>query len=207
MGIKDKIMQRVRGGGRSGKIFTPPDFVDLGDRAAVDQALSRLVRAGSLRRVARGLYDLPRHSALLGRNVSVATDDVATAIGRRAGARTAPDNLAAANALGLTTAVLSRPAYVADRKIGDRNVGQTRVRFRPIGAKLAPLLGTDAATIVQALAWARDSGFDLDEAAARISRTAPDAAKAALAANLRRLPVWALRPARQILRNRETIGA
>ncbi len=181
-------------------IFTPADFVDLGARAAVDQALSRLVKAGTLRRVGRGLYDWPRQSKLLGGDApAAAADDVAAAAARRVGATAAPDNLAAANALGLTTAVLSRPAYMASRKLGDRTVGGLRVKFRPSGAKLAPLLNTDAAVIVQALAWARDSGFDLNEAAAKIARTASDAATSALAANLRRLPVWALGPAREIL--------
>lgn len=188
-------------------IFTPADFVDLGVRAAVDQALSRLAKAGTLRRVGRGLYDWPRQSKLLGGAAPAAADDVAAAAARRVGATAAPDNLAAANALGLTTAVLSRPAYMASRKLGDRTVGTLRVRFRPSGAKLAPLLNTDAAVIVQALAWARDSGFDLNEAAAKIARTASDAATSALAANLRRLPVWALGPAREILRNRGTLSA
>ena len=200
-------MRRVRGHGRGGMIFTPADFVDLGARAAVDQALSRLVKAGTLRRVGRGLYDWPRQSKLLGGDAPAAADDVAAAAARRVGVTTAPDNLAAANALGLTTAVLSRPAYMASRKLGDRTVGTLRVKFRPSGAKLAPLLNTDAAVIVQALAWARDSGFDLNEAAAKIARTASDAATSALAANLRRLPVWALGPAREILRNRGTLSA
>lgn len=202
MTITDKILRRIKGYGRGVKVFTPPDFVDLGSRAAVDQALSRLTRAGVLRRVGRGLYDWPRHSELLGRDAPANVDDVVKAVGRRASVRTAPDNAAAANALGLTTAVWARPTYVADRKVGDRDAGGARVRFAPIGAKLAPLLDTDAAIIVQALAWARDSGFNLDEAARTIRRRAPARAKAALAANLRRLPVWALAPAREIIGNR-----
>ncbi|MBI3438510.1 MAG: hypothetical protein HY054_07655 [Proteobacteria bacterium] len=192
-------MRRARGYGRGDKIFTPPDFVDFGSRAAVDQALSRLVRDGDLRRLGRGLYDWPRHSKLLGRTAPAAPDDVAAAVGRRAGAATAPDNLAAANALGLTTAVLSRPAYASTKRIGDRAAAGVKIKFRPIGAKLAPLLDTDAAVIVQALAWARDGGFDLHDAAETIARNASLKAKAALAANLRRLPVWALAPAQQIL--------
>jgi hypothetical protein len=202
MAISDKILKRIKGYGRSGKVFTPPDFVDLGSRAAVDQALSRLARAGHLRRVGRGLYDWPRHSQLLGRDAPADVGDVVKAVGRRANLRTAPDNAAAANALGLTTAVWARPTYVADRKVSDRDAGGARVRFAPIGAKLAPLLDTDAAIIVQALAWARDSGFDLGDAARTIRRRASANAKAALAANLRRLPVWALAPAREIIVNR-----
>lgn len=207
MKIKQKIMYRVRASGRGGKIFAPSDFVDLGSRAAIDQALSRLVLAGELRRVGRGLYDWPRQSQILGAAAPAAADDVVQAVARRAGTATAPDNMAAANALGLTTAVLSRPIYASGRRIRDRDVGRLKLRFRPIGAKLAPLLATDAAVIVQALAWARSSNFDLDHAARIIARNAPDNAKRALAQNMKLLPVWALAPARLILGNREIKGA
>ncbi|WP_245502738.1 DUF6088 family protein, partial [Mesorhizobium sp. M1A.F.Ca.IN.020.06.1.1] len=46
-------MKRVRAGGR-GRVFTPSDFLDVANRAAVDQALSRLAKQGKLRRLARG---------------------------------------------------------------------------------------------------------------------------------------------------------
>ena len=39
--VKDKILTRVRAKGR-GVVYTTKDFLDLGSRAAVDQALSRL---------------------------------------------------------------------------------------------------------------------------------------------------------------------
>ncbi len=54
-GIADKIMKRVRAKGRGKWVCTPKDFLDLGSRAAVDQALSRLATSGDLRRVGRGL--------------------------------------------------------------------------------------------------------------------------------------------------------
>ena len=61
--LADRIMRRVRGHGRGKWVCTPKDFLDLGSRAAVDRALGRLARSGRLRRVARGLYDLPRYTA------------------------------------------------------------------------------------------------------------------------------------------------
>ncbi len=42
------------------------DFLDLGLRDAVDQALSRMTATGDIRRVTRGLYDLPRLNTLTG---------------------------------------------------------------------------------------------------------------------------------------------
>lgn len=42
-----------------GGILTPKEFLHLGSRAAVDQAFSRLAKAGLLIRAARGLYVAP----------------------------------------------------------------------------------------------------------------------------------------------------
>jgi hypothetical protein len=41
-------------------VWTPLDFGGLGSRDAVDQALSRMVATGDIRRITRGLYDMPR---------------------------------------------------------------------------------------------------------------------------------------------------
>ena len=58
IGIANRIMQRVSAHDSGTWVCTPKDFLDLGSRAAVDQALSRLVKAGRLRRVGHGLYDI-----------------------------------------------------------------------------------------------------------------------------------------------------
>ena len=63
--LADKIMKRIRARGRGKWVCTPKDFLDLGSRQAVDQALSRLVNAGRLRRAGRSLYDLTRFSDVL----------------------------------------------------------------------------------------------------------------------------------------------
>lgn len=49
-----------------GWVFSPIDFVDLGSRDAVDKALSRMAAGGTIRRVARGLYDVPGQHPIVG---------------------------------------------------------------------------------------------------------------------------------------------
>ncbi len=78
-------MRRARAGGRGG-VFTPSDFLDAAGRAAVDQALSRLVKTGKLRSLARGLYDFPKVHPTLGA-LSPAPDDVAHALARETGSQ------------------------------------------------------------------------------------------------------------------------
>ena len=58
--LKGKILARVRGRGR-GVVYVSKDFLDLGNRAAVDQALSRLVKAGRDPPPRPGPLRLPAH--------------------------------------------------------------------------------------------------------------------------------------------------
>ena len=152
-GVADKILNRVRGHGRGARVYTPKDFLDLGSRASVDQTLLRLCRAGTLRRVGRGLYDWPRHSPLLDQPTPASVDAVVDAVKRRANVKVVPGNLAAANALGLTNAVPTKPDFIASRAVGNVAIGGRTLTFRPAGAVLAPWLGTPAAPLVQALVW------------------------------------------------------
>lgn len=199
MAIADKIVKRVQGYGRGGRVFTPKDFLDLGSRAAVDQSLARLTKAGMLRRVGRGLYDWPYQSSVLGRPVPASLDAVADAVTRRAGVRAVRSNDAAANALGLTNAVATRPVYLADRKLPDVKVGDRTIRFDAAGAKLAPWLDSDALMLVQALMWLHQQGDSVDDAAARLLRKRmTKGARAALLKRFSTLPGWAADSVRKI---------
>lgn len=54
-----RLMDRAKSGA-PGAVFGPRMFDDLGNRAAVDQVLGRLTKAGKIRRIARGVYDIPK---------------------------------------------------------------------------------------------------------------------------------------------------
>jgi len=134
-GVADAIMKRVTARGRGRWVCTPRDFLDLGSRKAVDQALSRLVRAGRLRRAGRGLYDLPRISAVL----------------RRDGIRIMPDGATAAHRLGLTNAVPARAGYVTDGATRTVGIDGGTIRFRHAGPRVMRWADRPAAAAVQAL--------------------------------------------------------
>ena len=80
--LAHKIMKRVSKRGRGKWVCTPKDFLGLGSREAVDQALSRLVKAGQLCRVGHGLYDMPRMSDVLKRPAPVDWDAASSAFVR-----------------------------------------------------------------------------------------------------------------------------
>lgn len=189
-GVADKIMSRVRSRGDRW-VCTPKDFLDLGNRPAVDQALSRLVKSGRLRRAGRGLYDVPRYSALMGRVVPADLLSAVEAVIRRDGLKALPGGMAAANSLGLTTAVPAKALFVTDGPTRTVAVGRRKIWFQHAGPKVMHWAGRPAAQAVQALRWLGPRIAVGDPGVVSIlTNTLPDEVKADLRENLGVLPGW-----------------
>ena len=197
-GVADAIMKRVSAHGRGRWVCTPKDFLDLGSREAVDQALSRLVRVGRLRRAGRGLYDLPRISAVLKRPAPVDLDAAVAALARRDGIRIMPDGATAAHRLGLTNAVPAKAGYVTDGATRTVGIDGGTIRFRHAGPRVMRWAGHPAAPVAQALRWLGPDASRDPRVVAALRRRLPDAVKHDLARNARDLPGWALPIARDI---------
>ena len=196
--MADKIMKRVSAHSYGRWVCSPKDFLELGSRGAVDQALSRLVKAGRLRRVGHGLYDLPRISNVLKRPAPVDLDAAIAALARRDGVRIMPDGLAAANQLGLTNAVPAKASYVTDGHSRTVKIDGRRVRFRHAGPSVMQWAGKSAAPVVQALRWLGPDAAADAQVVSILRRHLPDDMKLDLLQNSRDLPGWALPLARSI---------
>lgn len=167
------IMARIKrslGGGRDGlgAVVTPKDFLDLAGRAAVDQALGRLVRADVLARIGRGLYHLPRVNPKLGIAVPPDPDVVAAAIGRQSGSPVAPSGAVVANRLGLSTQISAKPVYVTTGRSRTVRVGNQTFRFKRVSPRRLP--SADAA-VMRALQALHGAGPDPDDATIEALRT------------------------------------
>ena len=191
--MADKIMRKVAARPTGQWVCTPKDFLDLGSREAVEQALSRLVKAGRLRRVGHGLYDRPRISKkLLNRAAPVDMDAAIAAVARRDGLRIMPDGLAAANQLGLTNAVPARISFVTDGHSRAIMIDGRTVQFRHAGPSVMQWTGKPAAPVVQALRWlGRGTATDA-RVVSTLNRNLPDHVKVDLLQHRRDLPGWAL---------------
>src|SRR5438034_9314295 len=96
--VDSKMFRRMRSKG-IGWVFTPRDFRDLGSRIALDLALLRHKRAGTIRQLARGLDDVPRPDPQLG-TVSPRLHSIATPLEGRGAIRLQPPSVSyAANSL------------------------------------------------------------------------------------------------------------
>jgi hypothetical protein len=147
--VPDRVMKRVRASGR-GAVFTPSDFLTVAARSSVDQALSRLVKGGQLRRLARGLYDFPKVHPKLGA-LSPTPDDVAQALARETGSQVQIAGARAANVLGLSTQVPAQSTYLTDGPSRRVVLGKRVVDLRHASPKHLIAPGSPAGTVVQAL--------------------------------------------------------
>ena len=201
--LKSQISERVAGR-QPGYLWTPVDFLDLGPRSAIDKALQRLVAAGDLRRVDRGLYDQPRHNALTGKAAAPDYRSVIDAVSRRDQVRVLVDGMSAANALGLTDAVPAQVVVHTDGRLRPIQLGKLTIQFRFTAASKLYWAGRPAAQIVQALHWLRDTlSEQRDAVTLRLQRLlASDASgmlKNDLLQGLPTLPGWMQDLLREIL--------
>lgn len=129
--IAQEIGRRIAKAGKANpaRVHTPFDFLDLGTPHSVGMALMRMVRSGALRRLARGLYDVPRRHPLLG-ELHPTADEIAQALSRRDGARVQPAQAMAANLLRLSEQVPARAVYETDGPSRTVKVGSLTVQLK-----------------------------------------------------------------------------
>src|SRR5574344_958963 len=127
---RTRILSAIRRHGR-GWTFCAFDFFGLAARYEIDEALSTLLREGTIRRVIRGVYDWPRRSRLLGRDVAPDADAVATALARKFHWSILPSDADTANRLGLSTQVSGRRIYLTDGPRRHYRVGGIEIEFYP----------------------------------------------------------------------------
>jgi len=195
--LKTAILKRIDKGATRG-VWTPRDFLDLGARDAVDKTLQRLTRAGSLRRVDRGLYDKPSFNSLTQKSNPPDPRQVIEAIARRDQIRVLVDGMTAANDLGLTNAVPAKIVVHADTRLKSVSLGQLGITFKPTAASKLYWAGRPAMRVVQALHWLRDTMGHVDEDAVLKRRLAAilqhpengQAIREDLQAGLSTLPSW-----------------
>ena len=161
----------------------------LGNRAAVDQALSRLVERGQLMRAGRGVYLLPVTSRFGTRAPSVQT--AVEALAAQRGEVIVSSGAAAANTLGLTTQVPIRSVYLTSGRSRKMSLGKQVVELRHAPRWQLSLAQRPAGEAVRALAWL---GPEKAEAALQtLKRKLPPAAFSELVAAAPQLPTWLAR--------------
>ena len=113
-----------------GRAFVAKDFLDIASRGTIDMALSSLVRDGKIRRIRRGLYDVPKSNPRLGGVLGPDIDQTARALARRHRWTIVPEGAWAANLLGLSTQVPAKIVYLSDGPNKKVRLGKRTLQFR-----------------------------------------------------------------------------
>lgn len=164
-------------------------LLHLGNRAAVDQALSRLAERGKLIRAGRGIYLRPVPNRFGTRAPSVAM--AVEALASQRGEVIVPSGAAAANTLGLTTQVPVRSVYLTSGRSRTMHLGIQVVELRHAPRWQLAMAHRPAGEAVRALAWL---GPEQAEAALKmLKRKLPPAAFSELVAAAPQLPTWLAR--------------
>jgi len=147
--IDSQILAAISKRGR-GAVFVPADFLGLGSRDAVDIVLHRLARKGTIRRLARGVYDFPEEHPVLGL-LSPSAEAVATALAGRDHTRLQPAGAYAANALGLSEQVPAKAVFLTDGPSRTVKIGAMTIQLRRTTAKYMAAAGRLSGLLIQAL--------------------------------------------------------
>jgi len=185
--IDSRLLAAIHGRGR-GSVFVPADFLDLGSREAIDIVLHRLARKGTIRRLARGVYDFPKQHPVLG-PLSPSADAVARALAGRDRTRLQPAGAYAANALGLSEQVPAKAVFLTDGPSRTVKIGPTTIQLRRTTARNMATAGRLSGLLIQAL---RELGKEhvTPERRDYLKRTLPADKRRELLKDLRLAPAW-----------------
>jgi len=198
--IDSKVISRIYGRGR-GCVVTPKDFLDLGSRQAVDLALHRLVKKGTLRRLARGLYYYPRIDPELG-PLSPTIDDIAKALKGRDNIRIQPSGGYAANILGLSEQVPVKVVFLTDGPERRVQIGRQVIVFKHTTPKSMATAGRVSGLVIQALRYIGQKHLD-KSISNRLKKRLSEDEKKQLIQDIPYAPAWIAQEMRQIAQQGE----
>lgn len=140
--IKNKV--------NTGEIFFISDFTELGNYEAVRKSLQRLTKEDSIKRIAKGIYFLPKKHALLG-VIYPHAEQIAKAIAKRDKARIIATGSTALNLLGLSTQIPMKVVFLTDGSARNIKVGTQTIQFKKTNPKNLSIEHRLTNLIIQAL--------------------------------------------------------
>jgi hypothetical protein len=169
-------------------VFVPAAFLDLASRTAVDLALHRLAKKGTIRRLARGIYDYPRTHPTIGL-LWPPPESVANVIAGRDRIRLQPAGAYAANLLGLSEQVPAKVIFLTDGPSRAVRIGPMAIQLRRTTPRNMAATGRLSGLMIQALRHLGEAHVTLDRIA-QLKRKLPIGKRRALLEDLKLAPAW-----------------
>lgn len=147
--VDNKVVSRIYGKKR-GWVFTPNHFLDLGSRVSIAQSLTSLVKAGTIRRLARGIYDYPKKHKTLG-DLPANYEGIAQALAGRDNLKIQPAGAYAANLLGLSEQVPARIVFLTDGPNRTVQINKRTIVLKKTTQRNMATAGRISGVVIQAL--------------------------------------------------------
>lgn len=147
--VDDEIIVKIKKA-KKGSLFFVDDFLSFGTAKTVGKALERMVEAGEISRVARGIYARLENHPLVG-ELTPSTEKIAQAISKRDKARIIPTGVLALNALGLSTQIPMNVVYLTDGSARKIKIGRRNIVFKKTAPKNLAAIGKISSLAIQAL--------------------------------------------------------
>ncbi len=133
-----------------GDIFFIADFTELGNYESVRKSLQRLTKDNSIKRIAKGIYFLPKKHKLLG-VIYPHAEQIAKAIAKRDKARIIATGSTALNLLGLSTQIPMKVVFLTDGSARNIKAGNQTIQFKKTNPKNLSIEHRLTNLIIQAL--------------------------------------------------------
>ena len=169
-------------------MFSPNQFLDLGGRSAVGIALHRLAKAGTIRRLARGIYDYPKHHPTFGL-LAPEPDAVAKALAGKHAVRIQPSGAYAANLLGLSEQVPAKISFLTDGAAKRVKVGTQEISLKRTSPRNMATAGRVSGLIIQALRYVGRTRVD-DRTLRRLKQKLSEKDAQSLLKDVAYAPAW-----------------
>jgi len=134
----------------AGEPFTPALFAGVGSRAAIDQTLMRMTKAGSVERIGHGLYVVPK-TGRFGIKSMPAPEQVARTVAEAEGATIEIHGAEAARRLGLSTQMPAQAVFQTTGSSHQIRLGKLTVRLQHVAQRKLALAGRPAGQALSAL--------------------------------------------------------
>ena len=169
-----------------GEPFTNKRFLKLGSRAEVNRTLSRLVKAGMIQRIFRGMFVRPRKNRYVG-YVTPGVNEIVKVLAKDRGETIQKQGAAAVNRLGLCTQMPVVPIYWTSGRSREFKIGKLPVKLKHVSPRKLQMAGQPPGLALSAL-WCLGKRM-VD---ARVVRTIQTKLTAADFAALKQadMPIW-----------------
>ena len=196
--VSEKVRKAIRAS--KAPVFTTSDIMNStpgATRDLVDHVLSRMVRAGELQRISRGLFSRPKIHHELG-PLAPHSEDIAAAVERSIGMQVVPSGALALNVLHLSKQVPAKLEFKTAGPTRTISVGKRQIQLKHAPARRFRSHARIVPLVIEALsALGRER---VTEDTIRILRSVMNETdRTTLSGHIGDAPVWMQRHLRQIV--------